>query len=368
MTGHERLSSIVNHRAADRLSWTTLADTTCRSLLPPALRDRPVLDFYRAIGCDILQFGNFALPPDQYVQMPFGRIGPTEVETVTEPAGTHRTIVTSRWGTLESAWRDGHPVKHPIANLADLNVGLNIWRETYVEELPGPKPEDSARRAVSAVGDDGLFMLTLEPSPVQQLIEMDIGLENFYYLLHDHPRELQALLDAMHAARRREYQLIAARMPVDVVCPVENTSSTLTSPEIYQRYCLPQITDLVDIMHAHGKKVILHMCGLLRHLLPVIKRTGADGINAATPPTVGDTPFEHILDVMGDDCVLLGALFNPDVFQKPGVTRDEIWRELDVTYTPRVRRANMTLWLGVDGLPTPLERFEAVADWFRENG
>jgi hypothetical protein len=39
---------------------------------------------------------------------------------------------------------------------------------------------------------------------------------------------------------------------------------------------------------------------------------------------------------------------------------EEIGNELDRIYTDRLRRANFCLWLGADGLPIPLERFEAV--------
>ncbi|MCE5325456.1 MAG: hypothetical protein LLG01_03480 [Planctomycetaceae bacterium] len=368
MNGRQRIANILNKKPVDRLSWTTLADDASRSLMPEPLRSCPVLDFYRNIGCDILQFGNSALAARQCAAMPFRRVTPAAIESVCDADGTWRARTVTRWGTLESAWRGGHPVKYPIADAADLAVALNLWRATHVEEVAGEEPEASAQRAIAAVGDDGMYMLTLEPSPVQQLIEIDIGLENFYYLLADRRGDLQQLLDAMHAVRMAEYAIVARRMPVEAVCPVENTSSTLTSPDIYERYSLPQIRDLVSVMHAGGKKVILHMCGLLRNLLPLILQTGLDGINAATPPTVGDAPFEHILDVAGEDMVLLGAIFNPNVFQKPGATRDEIWRELDRTYTPRLRKANMVLWLGVDGLPTPLERFEAVRDWMAANG
>ncbi|MCE5276754.1 MAG: uroporphyrinogen decarboxylase family protein [Planctomycetaceae bacterium] len=363
MNGRECITNILNRRGADRLSWTTVADAAGRSLMPRRLRECPVLEFYRAIGCDILQFGNAALAADQCAAMPYRRVAPCTVETAGEGDGTWRTRTVCRWGTLESAWRAGHPVKYPIATPEDLACATALWRETLVEEAAAPAAEESLARVQAAIGDDGIYMLTLEPSPVQQLIEMDIGLENFYYLLADRPREVEALMDAMHAVRMAEYRIIARRMDVAAVCPVENTSTTLTSPAIYERYSLGQIADLVDVMHEHDRKVVLHMCGRLEGLLGLIARTGADAINALTPPSVGDVPPERALDVLGEDVVLLGTIFNPNVFQKPRVTREEIWRELDRLYTPRLRKAHMVLWLGCDGLATELYRFEAVRQW-----
>lgn len=365
MTGRERMTCIVNRRPADRLSWTTLVDSNTISLLPTSRRDMSPLDFCRLIGCDVMQFGNWGLPPDACAQMPFRTTQPVETQSHSDPDGTHVVTSRSRCGTLTWASR-GHPVRYAVKTPDDLRTYTDIWHRTQVAEVPDVA--ESFHRAEAALGDDGIYLLTTSPSPVQQLIEFDMGLENFYYLLHDCPVEMEDLLNVMHSVRMREYELIARHAPVDVICPVENTSSTLTSPAVYERYSLPQIRDLVNIMHAAGKKVILHMCGLLRDLLPVIKQTGLDGINAATPPEVGDTPYEHVLDVMGEDFLLFGAVMSEGVFQTPGVTRDEIWRELDRIYTPRIRRANLVLWLGADGLPTPLDRFLAVRDWMAANG
>ena len=128
MNGRQRITNILNKKAVDRLAWTTLADATSRSLIPGPLGTCGVLDFYRGIGCDTLQFGNFALPGEQCAQMPFRRVLPATVETACDCDGTWRTRTVSRWGTLESAWRGGHPVKYPIANDEDLAVA-NIIRQ-----------------------------------------------------------------------------------------------------------------------------------------------------------------------------------------------------------------------------------------------
>jgi hypothetical protein len=133
------------------------------------------------------------------------------------------------------------------------------------------------------------------------------------------------------------------------------------------RLLRPFFRDYVDVLHQHGKKAVLHMCGHLKALLPAIRETGLDGINAVTPPPVGNTSYEDVLELYGDDFVLFGAVLTPSVFHRPGVSRDELRSLLDQVYTPRLRRAHMTLWLAVDGLPTPLEKFQIVAEWMDRN-
>lgn len=367
MNGRERLQHILNRQPTDRLSWTTLVDPVTLSTMSEPERSMSSLDFYRRIGCDVLQFGNYGLPEDCAVQSPARAVWPdANVEQTQLADGVIEIRRRSPWGDLVSRHQGSHPIKYPVESVAEVRVLRDMWQAMRYEEVPGHA--ESFQRAEARIGEQGLYVPTLAPSPVQQLIEEEMGQENFYYLLQDEPREVEALLDVMHDRRKKEYELLLRTTPAPAVIPVENTSSMLTSPAIYERYSLPQIRDYCDIAHRHGKKVVPHMCGHLRHLLPIIQRAGADGYNATTPPTTGDTPLETTLDLLGEDTVFWGGIFNGNVFQKPGVTRDEMWRALDDLYTPRLRRAHLCLWFVADGLPTPLERFLWVAEWMERHG
>jgi hypothetical protein len=367
MTGRERLINILNKEPIDRLCWTTLVDATTLLAMPPSMQSMCPLDFYRHIGCDILQFGNYGLPRTLRLASPYRLAQPsTVVETVTDNDGTLMRRTITPWGELTATFRNGHPSTYPVQTVEAVRILMRLWQDSRVDETPGM--EDTWTRIKATIGEAGIYVPTVGPSPVQQLIELDMGLIAFYGILKDYPREMISLLDAMHACRRQEYGILARRTSAPAVIAVENTSSTLTSPDIYRRYSLPHLRDFVDIMHAHGIRAILHMCGHLKHLLTAIQETGLDGINGLTPPPTGDTNVEQALDFFGDDFVLPGAVFNGDVFQKAGVTRGEIRRELEETVTPRFRTAHVALWLPADGLPTPPERFYAVREWMAEHG
>ena len=119
------------------------------------------------------------------------------------------------------------------------------------------------------------------------------------------------------------------------------------------------------LVHAAGKTAIIHMCGHVKNILDQIKDTGLDGVHALTPPPTGDTPWELALDVIGEDFIVIRVL-DPSIFLSSPV--DQIAPALDELYTPRLRRANFILWPSADGIPVPLERFQAVADWMNRNG
>jgi uroporphyrinogen-III decarboxylase len=195
------------------------------------------------------------------------------------------------------------------------------------------------------------------------LLEFDAGMINFYYLLNDYPQEMEALINTIHKRELKAFEILA-QGPCDVIILCENTSSFYISPEVYRKYNGPHVRDFVDIVHAAGKTAIIHMCGHVKNLLDQIKDTGLDGIHALTPPPTGDTPWELAMDVIGEDLIIIGVL-DPTIFILGPV--EEIASALDVLYTPRLRRANLILCPFADGIPVPLERFHAVADWMNRN-
>ena len=104
------------------------------------------------------------------------------------------------------------------------------------------------------------------------------------------------------------------------------------------------------------------MCGLLKGLLGLFRKTGMDSIDALTPAPVGDCSFEQALDAMGDDLLIFPGCFA--AFQRPGITAGGIARQLDELYTERIRDRGVVLRCFADGIPTDPERFLAVRDWF----
>jgi uroporphyrinogen-III decarboxylase len=157
-------------------------------------------------------------------------------------------------------------------------------------------------------------------SPVQQLLQWDTGMEYFYYLAMDHPLQLQALLNAMQKVQIQRTHL-ACQFDVPVIYQAENTSTTMISPYYYEKYSLPQIHEQAQIVHQHGKKLVIHMCGLLYDLLELIKRTGLDGIHSVTPPPVGNTPFDAVYNCFGNNFPIQGRFGST---QWHGLEVDEI--------------------------------------------
>jgi len=367
MTGRERITNICNRLSTDRIAWTTLASDETRSVMSKEIREMDVLDFYRYIGCDVLQFGNAALPANIRVPVPY-HINQPEIKREEQnlPDGSILQKQQTPWGVLTYIYKQGHRLKFPVETIDDLRILKNIWKNVGYVEPEGFK--ESYARAEEKIGNSGIYVPVANPSPLQQLLQIDMGVVNFYYLLQDYPEDMEELFDIMHQCRKREYEFFARHTPGPAVIALENTSTTLMSPAIYKKYSLPHMQDFVGIMHKHGKKAILHMCGLLKDLLPSIKESGLDGINGLTPPPIGDTPFELSLDELGEDLIILGGCPDSNLFHNESLSPEEIKKALTRLITPKICSSHFLLWLVADGLATKLEKFFIVRDWVEEKG
>jgi len=352
MTGRERLSAILRREPADRLSWTVLADSHTLGA------EGSFLGFCQGLGCDVLSLNGWGTPHG------FGSPALEWGEGVESRAWTEGEE--TNWelrcpeGILHSVWRGSHPVKYYVETLEELRLYRAMWEGArYVAR------DDSAAFAAldAEIGDDGVITRFWGPSTIPRLLETDIGIAGFYYLLHDHPREMEALIGLIHERELIAFEALA-QGPWGSVTLVENTSTRYISPEIYRRYNGPHVRDFVGAMHAQRKVAILHMCGHVRNLLEQVRETGADGVHALTPPPTGDTPWELALDVLGEDTILFGTL-DPTVWVLGPI--EGIQPALDRLITPRVRRAPFSLLVASDGIRVPVERFEAVAQWMEKS-
>ena len=378
MNGRQRILNLLSgrtplHDPTQGLAWNALVDTYTLSAMPAEVQAQTVVDFCRRIGCDVIQLGDFSLPPELWAGDSFEAILPeVSVQETVEPGDLTVRHTQTPWGELIATFRRSHPLKYPVTNLAELDILKNIWLATrYVPA--GPAWEEAYRRLDAHIGEDGIYTHFLWPSPVQRLIQYDLGMENFYYLLHDQPEKLEDLMAIMQRRWLESLEIACAHTPADVIISAENTSTTLLSPSLYQRYSLPHLQQFVEVVHRHQKKAVLHMCGWIRQLLPLICQTGLDGIHALTPPTIGDTPFDAAMDAFRPSgalpcAVILMGILDGRVFHAETVTAREIREFLDRLYTPRLRQANFILIVAADGLPTPLWKFEAVQEWMAKNG
>ena len=86
----------------------------------------------------------------------------------------------------------------------------------------------------------------------------------------------------------------------------ENTSSTLMSPKIFRRYCLPVLNEYADILQSSGKIFLVHMCGKLKAFAGDLASGKFDGLCDITPLPTGDFPLDEAAACLAGKVVVGG--------------------------------------------------------------
>ena len=343
MTGRDRLAAVYHGALADRVPWAPLIMTDTLSTYPEEIRDRGPVAFTRAVGGDVLC--RCHMHRTEHPRVPVAEHVDADTRTI-----EYRTP----FGTLCEVRRAGRILERQVKELADYDALRYVCENQQITV-----DETRYADAVAQVGDAGIITASVGPTPVQRLLQFEMGVEGFVYHLADHPRELEALMDAMHAKDLEFYRQIAAS-PAEYVMIYENTSTTMISPAIYEQYSLGHVRGFVDAMHEQGKIAIVHMCGKIDKLLHLIRQTGLDAVDCLTPAPTGDVDFAEAFRVLGDGVTIHGLLDPSGWTHRP---MDEVERNIEQLLSPDVLAKPFVFCTAADGLPgIPVETFHRIGE------
>ncbi|MHC4249397.1 MAG: uroporphyrinogen decarboxylase family protein [Planctomycetota bacterium] len=234
----------------------------------------------------------------------------TSVET-SRDNGTMRTVYETPHGRTElvrsfdEASQSWHPRRFPVGSLEDVKVMTEIYEDVTVE-LDAEGLEKAAATQES-VGQGALTQTGIGESPLMHWVEWLAGVERAHLMLLDYQDEVERLFAAMHRVLLEKAKVLAEHSPSDVLYMVENTSTTLISPDQYRTYCAPHITDYGTVVADAGGILILHMCGHLKALLPDLAKVPARAFEAFTSPTLGNTTLLDGRTACPDKCLVGGT-------------------------------------------------------------
>ena len=304
MDSHRRLMAVVNDDCPDRVPWgPELNQFFIERHLKPIVNLEKIRNSYvymnKFIGADSICGSGF-----------FKKVYSTDISIRQEKNGNEiRDIIETPLGILvkKNRWDEGarttFQVEPMLKNANDFRIYQYVVENTKVES-----DFDSLIKLIETVGEDGIVTLSAPQSPFMELL-MDVqGPEAAIYSLYDYSREMNELMEIMMDIDRFIYHLAAKVSGVEIIRPFEDTSTMLTSPDIFRKYCKPALREFADILHRGGKKFMPHMCGHLKDVLTDLRDIGLDGIEAVTPPPLGDTTAKEMRRVIGKDFLIIGGI------------------------------------------------------------
>lgn len=284
MTGKERFEAALRQQPVDRLPfWVKIFGNAYLQHQPEPYRSMSELELV-----DHLELDHMASGPAPVV----GR-NDRVTRRVSEKEGRRTVLLETPDGRLRSvegyapASGSWHPLEFPIKTPDDLKAARHLFATTRYEVRSELRQRGEEKLA--AVGERGITTTGMGISPLMDLLQHLCGVQGTYLMLEDHPAEMEELIQLMHEDRLRFLDAMLPACPYEWVVCVENTSTTLLSPAVFERYCWKHLQDYGQAIRRHGKQQILHQCGHLKRLLPRIAELPAIAIEAYTTPPVGNT-------------------------------------------------------------------------------
>ncbi|HUU26560.1 MAG TPA: uroporphyrinogen decarboxylase family protein [archaeon] len=111
-----------------------------------------------------------------------------------------------------------------------------------------------------------------------------------------------------------------------------SASSTVISPDIFERFVAPYDSEIIALAHQAGQRIVYHICGGIMPLLENLAAMKPDAIETFTPPSMGaDTDLKEAKRKVGDKVCMIGGFDQGHYFKgcQPGETRREVRRCFD---------------------------------------
>jgi hypothetical protein len=340
MTPRERILAALNFQPVDRIPFVPLIEPFTLMDMPDEIKGERMGGGFdplraaragKALGCDMIlrhvgvtkdnrnaaphlqSLGCFESP----VKASLDFKEDTLIETISTPVGT----ISGRWRFTDRVGSIPHSVRHCVTNHEELEIFH--YAVEHLAKDPPPLDTEEFFKIETAVGEDGLSTASISNSPLMFLIEMAWGLENTYFLLQDYPEEVEDILDKLHRSLINQVKAMADG-PANVVIQYENTSSTLLSPTVFRKYCLPYQNEYARILADAGKIFLIHMCGKINAFKQDISEASFNGVIDIAPPPTGDFPLDTAAKSLPGKIVVGGIDPTTFISEDSGFVRSEV--------------------------------------------
>ncbi|MEM1557469.1 MAG: uroporphyrinogen decarboxylase family protein [Thermoproteota archaeon] len=203
----------------------------------------------------------------------------------------------------------------------------------------------------------GIVSFFFPHSSLQALILDYMGFtRTMRFLYMEGQNRVEEIMNCIERYNDKFFRLMVTT-PIKIFNLGENIDVRLTSPKLFEKFCLPTYQERCEYLHRNGKFVHIHVDGYAKPLLPLLRESGVDGVEALTPEPVGDMSIEDVAREFRDEIVVLDGI--PFLFFLPNVPYETLEK-----FVMKIVRIIPRLVLGIsDELPPPadVERVRMVS-------
>jgi hypothetical protein len=242
-----------------------------------------------------------------------------------------RERVETPHGTLTQVWRYAPEAAAPFE--------AEHWWKDFDREYPAVRAwmlgrrfeVDSAalQRGLTKIGDDGLLLLQLLPTPLKQFHWL-AGPSAASLFVADHPEAMYELAGIHRRQALAVVEQVVDLPGVTIFEVPDNLDSMFYSPRLFREFCLPLLRQAAAMIHTRRKYLFIHACGKLKALAPLIVESGVDCVEGQAHPPLGDWHLHEARALSPELIVCGGMTANEQEWRGPGTARqiDDFVRDL----------------------------------------
>lgn len=198
-----------------------------------------------------------------------------------------------RWLRAESSYKhpEGKAMFDPFGGVKKEKHGqkgcfADCTSVKEVEEYPWPKPEylDFTELVTKLNQVDNKAVLTGFWSHFFHLVCDYFGMENYFIKMYTEPKIVEAvtnhIVDFFVEANEKLFTQLGDKADIFFFGNDFGTQEgLLISPDLFKKFVLPGFKRLIDVAKKYDKKVLLHSCGSIYEVIPMLIEAGIDALH-----------------------------------------------------------------------------------------
>jgi hypothetical protein len=262
---------------------------------------------------------------------------------------------------LKEAAGTGARTEYPFKTAQDYDALQFLIEHTQVVEN-----FDAYGEFVDGIGTDGLALPFSGHLPAHQLMLNFMGYQTFYYELHDHPAQVEALVEAL-TEQQRKILALAADCPAPAIEVGANYDEQMTPPPVFDTFFAPFYREAREILSSGDKILVVHGDGEMKVLLENLMTCGVQVVEALTPQPMTSIDIAKTRQLWKDRVAMWGGLAT--IILTDTFSEDKFERFLEDLFHAVAPGDRFILGFG-DNVPTDasFERVKRIAEFWAERG
>jgi len=216
------------------------------------------------------------------------------------------------WGDLnrlsryEGNYGSFFTYKFLIEQVKDVKILCNVMENCVVKA-----DYNDYYRFDQELGNMGVVFSYTERTPFQLLLNEYAGPVNLTFLLFDFPGEIERLLRILQQREERIIEILSSS-PAELIWIPDTVTAPLIGRDNFKKYNCASYLKYCNKLSSSGKRIMVHMDGVLSPLSDIIAKSPINIVEGFTPPPVGDFSVSEARELWSDKSLWLN--FTPSVF------------------------------------------------------